>query len=138
MDIDKKINKSIKFLQKYTKKNKFSNNDTNFVFVFLLYCQIKYKIKLNLPFNANIKPKLFDICKFLYENNKFEELENGLFEDNTILFEIFKIKHKNETRKNLKNIMNKVNSINYINLNIEILDYLEMYPVMLILLILMD
>jgi hypothetical protein len=125
MDIDKKINKSIKFLQKYTKKNKFSNNDTNFVFVFLLYCQIKYKIKLNVPINdVNIKPKLFDISKFLYENNKIEELENGLFEDNTILFEIFKIKHKNETKKNLKNIMNKVNSINYINLNIEILDYL--------------
>ena len=123
MDIDKKINKSIKFLQKYTKKNKFSNNDTNFVFVFLLYCQLKYKIKLNIS-SSNVEPKLFDCCQYLYQHNKLEDLKIGLFEENEILFNIFKINNKNETKKNLKTIMDKVNSINYINLNIEILDYL--------------
>ena len=51
MDIDKKINKSIKFLKKYAKNNKMSDNDTNFVFVFLLDCQIKYKIKFDINTN---------------------------------------------------------------------------------------
>ena len=124
MDIDKKINKSIKFLQKYTKSNKISDNDKNFVFVFILYCQIKYKIKFNINTKENIIPKLFDCCKYLYSNINQEELESSLFEENEILHEIFKINKKNDTKKSLKKIMDKVNSINYINLNIEILDYL--------------
>lgn len=124
MDIDKKINKSIKFLQKYTKNNKISDNDKNFVFVFLLYCQLKYKIKFNLNTEQNIEPKLFDCCKYLYSNINQEELESSLFEENEILYEIFKIRERSNTKKSLKKIISKVNSINYINLNIEILDYL--------------
>ena len=124
MDIDKKINKSIKFLQKYTKNNKISDNDKNFVFVFLLYCQLKYKIKFNLNTEQNIEPKLFDCCKYLYSNINQEELETSLFEENEILYEIFKIRERSNTKKSLKKIISKVNSINYINLNIEILDYL--------------
>jgi hypothetical protein len=124
MDIDKKINKSIKFLKKYTKSNKIADTDTNFVFVFLLYCQLKYKIKFNISTSQNIEPKLFDCCKYLYGNMKQEDLESKLFEENEILSDIFKITTRNDTKKSLKKIMNKINSINYINLNIEILDYL--------------
>ena len=82
MDLDKKINKSIKFLQKYTKKNKKSDNDNNFVYVFLLYCQIKYKIKFDIVKNVNIEPKLFDCCRYLYSDMKKDELKNNLFEEN--------------------------------------------------------
>ncbi len=124
MDVDKKINKSIKFLQKYTKNNKNSDNDKNFVFVFILYCQIKYKIKFNINTKENIQPKLYDCCKYLYSNVNQQELESSLFEENEILYEIFKITKRTNTKKSLKKIMDKVNSINYINLNIEILDYL--------------
>ena len=112
MDIDKKINKSIKFLKKYTKNNKISDTDTNFVFVFLLYCQIKYKIKFDIDTNQNIEPKLFDCCKFLYGNLKHEDLDTKLFEENEILSGIFKISKRNDTKKSLKQIMDKVNSIN--------------------------
>ena len=125
MDIDKKINKAIKFLQKYTKKNKFSPDDSNFVYVFLLYCQKKFNIEFNLSQNnLDIKPNIFDCIKFLYKGLNQEELENNLFYDNKILLDIFNIKNKSQTKENLKIIMDKVNSINYINLNIEILDYL--------------
>ena len=104
MDIDKKINKSIKFLQKYTKNNKISDNDKNFVFVFLLYCQLKYKIKFNLNTEQNIEPKLFDCCKYLYSNINQEELETSLFEENEILYEIFKIRERSNTKKSLKKL----------------------------------
>ena len=124
MDLDKKINKSIKFLQKYTKNNKKSEEDHNFVYVFLLYCQIKYKIKFDIVKNVNIEPKLFDCCRYLYADMKTEDLKNNLFEENSILYNIFNIKNKNDAKKNLKDIISKINSINYININIEILDYL--------------
>ena len=124
MDIDKKINKSIKFLQKYAKNNKNSDNDKNFVFVFLLYCQIKYKINFNINTKENIQPKIFDCCKYLYSNINPEELDSSLFEENEILSEIFKINKITNAKRSLKKIVSTVNSINYINLNIEILDYL--------------
>tara|TARA_B100000767_G_scaffold275178_1_gene310849 strand:+ start:11156 stop:12082 length:927 start_codon:yes stop_codon:yes gene_type:complete len=74
--------------------------------------------------NLNIKPKIFDCMKFIYSDLKEEELKTELFEDNEILYEIFKIKSKKQTSKILKKIIDKVYSINYVNLNIEILDYL--------------
>ena len=45
MDIDKKINKSIKFLQKYTKKNKFSKT------ILILFMFFYYIAKINTILN---------------------------------------------------------------------------------------
>ena len=126
MNIDKKIKKSIKYLQKYSKNNKFSSKETNnFIHIFLLYCQVKYNFNFNIDSNnLKIKPKIFDCCKFLYSTFKNEQIKNEIFEDNPILYDIFMIQNNNETKKILKKLINKLYSINYVNVNIEILDYL--------------
>ena len=126
MNIDKKIKKSIKYLQKYSKNNKFSSKETNnFIHIFLLYCQIKYNFNFNVNTNnLKIEPNIFDCCKFLYSNLKDEQLKNEIFEDSPILYDIFKVSNKSETKSLLKKLINKLYSINYVNVNIEILDYL--------------
>ena len=52
MDLTKNIQRSIKFLKKFSKKNKFSEKQNkNFIHVFLLYGQLKYNINLGLNVN---------------------------------------------------------------------------------------
>ena len=123
MDISKNINKSIKYLKKYSSQKK--SKKKNFIDCFLLYAQLKYSLNFHMKTsNLNIKPKIFDCMKFIYSDLKEEELKTDLFEDNEILYEIFKLKSKKQTSKILKKIIDKIYSINYVNLNIEILDYL--------------
>ena len=92
MDLNKNIQKSIKYLKKYSKKNKFNEKNTNnFIHVFLLYLQLKYKIKMGLNVNnEDSKITIYGCIKSLYSKISKEDAKENLFtEKNGILFDIF-------------------------------------------------
>ena len=124
MNIDKKINKSLKFIKKNTKLYSNEDIDKSFIKVFLIYTQIKYDLNLGIKISSKLDINLYDCFKYVYGDKTHDELKEEIFEDNDILFEIF-IKNKNfNAKETLKKIINKIYSINYVNTHIEILDYL--------------
>lgn len=127
MDLNKNIQKSVKYLKKFCKKNKFDeNNSNNFIYVFILYLQLKYKINVGLKVNNEKNDiTLFGCLKSLYSNISREDAKEKLFtEKNEILYDIFYISDKKDTKNILKRLMSEVYSTDYVNLNVEILDYL--------------
>lgn len=124
MNIDKKINKTLKFLKKNSKLYPNNEIDKSFIKVFLLYTQIKYDLNLGINAPKDLNVKLYDCFKYIYGNKSIDELKEEVFEDNDILLEIFTRNKKFDSNEILKKIVDKIYSINYVNTHIEILDYL--------------
>ena len=127
MEINKKVKKVIKFLEKFSKNNKFNINDenSNHIHVFLLYAQLKYNLNMGFNVKFDEKPTLFNCLKYLYSDLNMEKAKDLLFpEEDEILLKIFYLKNVKDTKNLLKMLISNFNSINYVNINIEILDYL--------------
>lgn len=124
MNIDKKINKTLKFLKKNSELYKYENIEKSFIKVFQLYTQIKYNLNLGITVTDNLDGSLYNCFKYVYRSKDPEQLKYEVFEDNEILYEILVPNKKFNAKDSLKKIIDKVYSINYVNTNIEILDYL--------------
>lgn len=127
MELNKKIKKSIKFLEKFSKQNKFDSKKegNNHIHVYLLFAQLKYGINLGFNVKKNDNPTLFNCLKNLYSDLSETEVQELLFgEEDEELLKIFFLSDIKETKSILKLLISKFNSNEYININIEILDYL--------------
>ena len=127
MEINKKIKKSVKFLKKFSKSNKFNikNDNSNHIHVFLLYIQLNYNINLGFNVKMDENPTLFNCLRYLYSELTMETAKDILFpEEDETLLKIFFLKNKKDAKDLLKILISQYNSIEYVNINIEILDYL--------------
>lgn len=127
MNLNKKIKKSVKFLEKFSINNKFDidNENSNHIHVFLLYVQLNYNINLGFHIKFEEKPTLFNCLRYLYSDLSEEKARTVLFSDeDEILLKIFFNNDIKETKELLKLLITQYNSIEYVNLNVEILDYL--------------
>ena len=124
MNIDKKINKTLKFLKKNSKLYPNEEIDKSFIKVFLLYTQVKYDLNLGIKTPKDLGTKLYNCFRYIYRNKTIDELKEEVFEDNDILLKIFTHNKKFDPDETLKKIVDKIYSINYVNTHIEILDYL--------------
>jgi hypothetical protein len=127
MELNRKIKKSIKFLEKFSKQNKFDSKKegNNHIHVYLLYTQLKYDINLGFKIEKDEKPTLYSCLKTLYSDLTKTEIQDILFgEEDEELLKIFFLTDVKKTKHILKLLISKFNSNEYVNINIEILDYL--------------